>query len=187
MKERSVKVSKFLSLVLRHQPEKIGLKLSEEGWVRVSDLLPAMEAHGLSVTLQELQRVVATNDKQRFAFSADGTLIRASQGHSVQVTLGYESASPPAILYHGTAKRFLPSIRQQGLLKGKRHDVHLSEKQETAVSVGSRYGRPVILRIACERMSSDGHVFVRSANGVWLTGHVPVEYIEFPGEQSTPA
>ena len=174
-----------MSLVLRHQPDKIGLTLSAEGWVQVSELLPAMEAHGLLVTLQELQRVVATNDKQRFAFSDDGTSIRASQGHSVQVKLGYGPSSPPAILYHGTTNRFLPSIRQQGLLKGKRHDVHLSEQQETATSVGSRYGRPVILKIASERMSNDGHVFFRSANGVWLTERVPVKYIEFPGEHST--
>jgi putative RNA 2'-phosphotransferase len=185
MKDRSVRVSKFLSLVLRHQPEKIGLTLSAEGWVRVSELLPAMEAHGLSITLEELQHVVATNDKQRFAFSDDGTLIRASQGHSVQVTLGYEPTSPPVILYHGTTERFVPSIREQGLSKGKRHDVHLSEEPETATSVGSRYGRPVILKIASERMSNDGHVFFRSANGVWLTQRVPVEYIEFPGEHLT--
>ena len=186
MKDRSVRISKFLSLVLRHQPEKFGLTLSEEGWVSVAELLPALEAHGLSVTLPELRDVVAANDKQRFSFSADETLIRANQGHSVQVTLGYEPASPPAILYHGTAERFLSSIKQQGLLKGQRHDVHLSEKQETATAVGSRYGRAVVLKIASERMNKDGHLFFRSANGVWLTEHVPVEYIEFPREHSTP-
>ncbi len=185
MKDRQVRISKFLSLVLRHQPEKIGLKLDDEGWVLVSELLPAMEAHGVQVSLQELHEVVRKNDKRRFSFSDDGTLIRASQGHSIQVKLGYEPTTPPAILYHGTAERFLSSIRQQGLIKGKRHDVHLSEIQETATAVGSRYGRPVILKIASERMNKDGHLFFRSANGVWLTEHVPLDYIEFPGERST--
>ena len=184
MKNRSMKISKFLSLVLRHQPESIGITLSGDGWVRVEDLLRAMEAHGLGVSLEELRSVVETSDKQRFSFSPDGTSIRANQGHSIHVDLGYESSTPPEILYHGTTERFLPSIRQQGLLKGKRHDVHLSEQRETATAVGSRYGRPVVLKIASQQMNKDGHLFFRSANGVWLTRHVPVDYIEFPGEDA---
>ena len=180
MKDRSIKVSKFLSLVLRHQPETIGITLSAEGWVRVTDLLTAMEAHGYSLSFEELQVVVENNDKQRFSFSDDGILIRANQGHSIQVDLGYEPGVPPENLYHGTAERFLPSIRQEGLVKGKRHHVHLSEQQETATAVGSRYGRPIVLKIATERMNKDGHLFFRSANGVWLTDHVPVDYTDFP-------
>jgi putative RNA 2'-phosphotransferase len=184
MKDRSIKISKFLSLVLRHQPETIGITLSAEGWVPVADLLEAMEAHGLGVNLEELRHVVERNDKQRFSLSADGALIRANQGHSIEVDLGYEPCVPPETLYHGTTERFLPSIRERGLLRGKRHDVHLSEQRETATAVGSRYGRPIVLKIASERMNKEGHLFFRSANGVWLTEHVPVDYIEFPGEDT---
>ena len=179
MKDRHVRTSKFLSLVLRHQPEKVGVTLDPEGWVSVSRLLRALEAHGLRLTPDELREVVRANDKQRFSFSPDGLSIRASQGHSVQVELGYEQSEPPPTLYHGTAERFLPSIRRQGLLKGSRHHVHLSEQEATAVAVGRRYGRPVTLTIASGAMHADGHQFFRAANGVWLTEHVPARYITF--------
>jgi putative RNA 2'-phosphotransferase len=179
MRDRAIRISKFLSLVLRHQPEKVGLTLDNEGWVSVSELLPAFEAHGLPLTLGELQEVVRSNDKKRFSFSPDGLFIRASQGHSVTVELGYEPKLPPPILYHGTAGRFLSSIRQQGLIKGRRHHVHLSDNAETAEAVGRRYGKPVVLRIASERMSKEGYLFFRSDNGVWLTESVPAEYITF--------
>jgi len=183
MKERHVRVSKFLSLVLRHQPEKVGVTLDREGWVSVSRLLEALEAHGLRLTLDELLEVVRANDKQRFSFSPDGLSIRANQGHSVKVELGYEPLPPPPTLYHGTAERFLPSIERQGLSRGRRHHVHLSEQEATAVAVGRRYGRPVILSIASGAMHADGHLFFRSANGVWLTEHVPVRYITFGDER----
>jgi putative RNA 2'-phosphotransferase len=179
MKERHVRISKFLSLVLRHKPEKVGVTLDREGWVSVSRLLEAMESHGLRLTLDELHEVVRSNDKRRFSFSPDGLSIRASQGHSVKVELGYEPLEPPPTLYHGTAERFLPSIREQGLLRGHRHHVHLSEQEATAVVVGRRYGKPVILSIASGAMHADGHPFFRSANGVWLTEHVPTRYITF--------
>ena len=179
MKERHVRVSKFLSLVLRHRPEEVGLTLDREGWVSVSRLLEALEAHGRRLTLDELREVVRSNDKQRFAFSPDGLSIRASQGHSVGVELGYEPLEPPALLYHGTAERSIASIRERGLLRGRRHHVHLSEQATTAESVGRRYGRPVILAIASGAMHADGHLFFRSANGVWLTEHVPARYITF--------
>jgi putative RNA 2'-phosphotransferase len=179
MKERHVRVSKFLSLVLRHKPEKIGITLDPKGWVSVSRLLEALEAHGLSLTPDKLREVVGENDKQRFAFSPDGLSIRASQGHSVKVELGYEPSQPPPTLYHGTAKRVLPSIKQQGLLRGSRHHVHLSEQERTAFAVGSRYGRPVILSIASGAMHADGHAFFRAANGVWLTEQVLARYITF--------
>lgn len=183
MKDRHVRVSKFLSLVLRHRPEEVGVTLDREGWVSVSTLLEALGAHGLRLTLGELREVVRSNDKQRFSFSADGLRIRASQGHSLKVELGYEPLEPPPTLYHGTAERFLASIRQQGLLKGRRHHVHLSEQETTAHAVGKRYGRPVILEIASGAMHADGHAFFRSANGVWLTEHVPVRYISFGDDE----
>jgi putative RNA 2'-phosphotransferase len=130
------------------------------------------------ITTEELQHVVANNDKKRFSFSDDGLSIRASQGHSIEIALGYEPAMPPEILYHGTAERFLPSIRAQGLLKGKRHHVHLSADVETATKVGQRHGKPVVLEVKAGQMLRDGFVFHLSANGVWLTEHVPAFYLE---------
>lgn len=179
MKDRTTRTSKLLSLVLRHQPEKIGITLDREGWVSVSELLHALETHGFQLTLGELQEVVRANDKQRFSFSPGGSFIRASQGHSVKVKLSYKPEPPPPVLYHGTVGRFLSSIKEQGLVKGQRHHVHLSEQQETAGAVGQRYGQSVVLMIASDEMHRDGHVFLRSANGVWLTDHVPVRYITF--------
>lgn len=179
MKDRALRISKFLSLVLRHRPEEVGITLDQAGWASVSALLSAFEARGLHITSEELQEVVRKNDKQRFSFSPDGLLIRANQGHSLHVELGYEPVPPPPVLYHGTAERFLPSIRREGLSKGRRHHVHLSEQWETATEVGSRYGTPVLLKIASGKMHEEGHLFFRSANGVWLTAHVPVGYISF--------
>lgn len=181
MKNRAIRISKFLSLVLRHQPEKVGLTLNHEGWASVSELLTAFEANGFPLTPDELREVVRSNDKKRFSFSRDMLFIRANQGHSVTVELGYEPELPPPVLYHGTAERFLPSIRQQGLIKGRRHHVHLSDNTETAKIVGRRYGKPVVLRIDSERMQRDRYLFFRSDNGVWLTESVPVEYIMFTG------
>jgi putative RNA 2'-phosphotransferase len=177
--KEAVKISKFLSLVLRHQPEKIGLRLDAAGWVAVEDLLAACNAHGQPVTREQLQAVVAQNDKQRFALSADGLRIRASQGHSVEIELGYEPAPPPALLYHGTAERFLASIRAQGLLKGQRHHVHLSADAETARKVGQRHGKAVVLTVQAAPMQQHGFPFYLSTNGVWLTEHVPVTYLIF--------
>ena len=169
--------SKFLSFVLRHEPGAVGLELSKEGWVRVDDLLSALREHGRPLTREELEAIVATNDKQRFAFSTDGARVRANQGHSVDVELGYESTMPPAVLYHGTVERFLASIRRDGLQKGERRHVHLSATPETAVAVGRRRGRPIVLEVAATEMVSRGFVFYRSENGVWLTDHVPPEFL----------
>lgn len=177
MTDRTVRISKFLSLVLRHQPEKIGITLDRQGWVAVSELLRACREHGRTLSLEELRSVVETNDKRRFSFSPDGLRIRASQGHSVGVELGYDAVVPPSVLYHGTAERAVASIMRDGIARGRRHHVHLSESVETATAVGRRYGRPVLLRVESARMHEDGHLFFRSANGVWLTDHVPVEYI----------
>lgn len=174
-----VKISKFLSLILRHKPETIGLVLDEAGWASVSDLLQKCEQHGFALSLEELETVVATNDKQRFTFSEDGRRIRASQGHSVKVELGYQPLEPPETLYHGTVERFLPAILEKGLLKGKRHHVHLSAEIAAATKVGARRGKPVVLRVHSGQMVRAGHSFYQSANGVWLTEHVPANFISF--------
>ncbi len=175
-----VKISKFLSLVLRHRPDKIGLRLDEGGWAGVDELLAAANRAGVPLTRGRLQQVVEQNDKQRFAFSPDGGKIRASQGHSISVDLGLESLEPPPVLYHGTATRFLDSIRQKGLLPGNRTLVHLSSDAGTATKVGQRHGKPVVLEVASGQMHADGYKFYRSANGVWLTNQVPAKYLRFP-------
>ncbi|MEV7032456.1 RNA 2'-phosphotransferase [Streptomyces sp. NPDC093272] len=176
---RTVKVSKYLSKHLRHQPERIGLTLDEAGWVEIDTLLAAAVAHGFPVTREELDHVVAANDKQRFAI--EGARIRASQGHSVDVDLGLPPATPPPYLYHGTVDRYLDAIRSEGLRPMNRHDVHLSADRETATRVGARRGRPVVLSVDAGAMHRDGHVFHVSANGVWLTRAVPPGYLRFPG------
>jgi len=175
-----IRTSKFLSLVLRHEPERVGLKLGEAGWVGVDELLKAVNSHGVSLTLDQLKHIVATSDKKRFAFSEDGLCIRASQGHSVEVDLQYLPQTPPEILYHGTAVRFLDSIRQHGLQKLERHDVHLSAETKLTLQVGGRHGKPVLLTIRAGEMHRSGFVFRCSANGVWLVDHVPPQFIEFP-------
>jgi putative RNA 2'-phosphotransferase len=170
--------SKFLSLLLRHEPEKIGIKLDPAGWVGVDELLDALHAHGVELTRAELDNLVATSDKQRFAFSDDKTKIRANQGHSVQVELGLPSEKPPDVLYHGTVAAALPGIRAGGLVRGQRHHVHLSHEIETAKKVGGRRGKPVVLAVKAREMVAAGHSFLRSANGVWLVDHVPAQFIE---------
>ncbi len=177
MPNRMIRISKFLSLVLRHKPETIGRTLDRAGWTSVAELLQACEYHGWPISFEELQAVVAHNDKKRFSFSEDGRLIRANQGHSLEVELGYHPLEPPEILYHGTTERFLPSIKEKGLLKGKRHHVHLSPDIATATKVGARRGQPLVLQIKSGQMHQDGYIFYQSANGVWLTEHVPVVYI----------
>jgi putative RNA 2'-phosphotransferase len=173
----STKTSKFLSLVLRHKPETIGLTLNEAGWAPVSDLLAGCARHGIHLSRAELKELVANSDKQRFALSDDGQSIRANQGHSVSVELGLATQQPPAVLYHGTVEKFLTAIRKEGLKKGQRHHVHLSADEITAEKVGERRGDAVILRIEAHRMHADGFPFFLSANGVWLTDHVPSQYI----------
>jgi putative RNA 2'-phosphotransferase len=170
--------SRFLSFVLRHEPQSIGIELDGGGWVAVDDLVAACCARGRALTREALEEIVAASPKRRFAFSEDGTRIRASQGHSVPVELGYPPVVPPAWLYHGTTAAKVAAIRRAGLRRMSRHDVHLSVDRETARAVGARRGRPVILRIAAGRMHADGHLFHRSDNGVWLTAAVPPVYIE---------
>ena len=178
--KQRTRTSKFLSLVLRHEPHRIGLQLDANGWASVEELLSSSRRHGVPLDRTDLEEIVATNDKKRFSFSDDGQRIRANQGHSVPVELGYSATVPPARLYHGTATRFLESIRSKGLSKGERHHVHLSKDPETARKVGQRHGKPVVLTVSAEAMQRAGHIFFLSENGVWLTEHVPAEFIEFP-------
>jgi putative RNA 2'-phosphotransferase len=159
MSKRIVTISKFLSLVLRHKPEEIGIQLDSAGWVDVDELLSACAANQFPFSRDELDKVVATNDKKRFAFSEDGKRIRANQGHSVEVELEYEPSVPPEILYHGTADRFPDSIQQKGLIKGNRHHVHLSTELETAISVGQRHGRPLVFCVLAGDMHRAGYKF----------------------------
>jgi putative RNA 2'-phosphotransferase len=174
---RLVKVSKYLSKHLRHQPERLGLTLRPGGWVPVDDLLAACKANQFPVSRDELQEVVASNDKQRFSFDETGTLIRANQGHSTPVDLQLEAAAPPEILYHGTAADSVESILREGLHKMSRHHVHLSAAVPTATAVGARHGRPVVLVVDAAGMARDGLTFFVSDNGVWLTDHVPPRYL----------
>ena len=171
-------ISKFMSLVLRHRPAKIGLSLDGAGWADVDDLLARAVAAGRAITRDQLNEVVATSDKRRFALSDDGLRIRANQGHSIEVDLGLDPVSPPEILFHGTASRFVGSVMATGLERRSRHHVHLTEDVEIGEAVGRRYGKPVILRIAAGAMAAQGHVFFRSANGVWLVEAVPAAFIE---------
>lgn len=170
-----VKVSRRLSYVLRHDPGSIGLRLGDGGWVAVDDLLNALAGHGTRLSFKDLEYVVEHNDKRRFSLE-DGR-IRANQGHSVEVDLELEPKAPPERLFHGTATRFLDSIMRQGLLRGARHHVHLSGDVATAAKVGKRHGKPVVLTVAAGQMAGDGHGFLLSANGVWLTEHVPPAYL----------
>jgi putative RNA 2'-phosphotransferase len=170
--------SKFLSFVLRHRPDAIGLTLDEAGWVSVEELLAKAAAAGTPIDRAALDEIVATNEKKRFTFSGDGTRIRAAQGHSVEVALGIQPVAPPDVLYHGTATRFLDSIRAHGLIPGRRQQVHLSGDEATAVAVGQRHGKPIVLCVAAGRMHVANHTFYRAENGVWLTDRVPPEFLE---------
>jgi putative RNA 2'-phosphotransferase len=172
-----VKHSRFLSLVLRHEPARIGLTLDPGGWSEVDALLDALAAHGHPLSRAQLEQVVAGNDKQRFAFDLTGSRIRANQGHSVQVDLGLDEAVPPDRLFHGTHPGALAAIRREGLRAMRRHDVHLSPDRDTATRVGSRRGRAVVLTVDAARMTAAGHRFRVSENGVWLTAAVPPGYL----------
>ena len=170
-------ISKFLSLVLRHRPETIHLELDSAGWAEVSEILKRVP---FKLNIARLKEVVETNDKQRFSFNEDCSKIRANQGHSLSnVNLELEERVPPEILYHGTVPKFVSSIKAQGLKKMSRQYVHLSGDRNTAVTVGSRRGTPVILSVRALKMHKEGKSFYKSKNGVWLTEDVPAEYIIF--------
>jgi putative RNA 2'-phosphotransferase len=172
-----VRLSKWISLRLRHNPAGIGLTLDSAGWAVVDDLIAASARHGVRFDRDALDVVVANNNKRRFEYDESGARIRARQGHSIDVDLGYADAAPPQVLYHGTAARSLPTIRRDGLLPMSRHDVHLSADEATAHSVGSRHGAPVVLTVDAAAMAADGHTFRVTGNGVWLTAAVPAQYL----------
>ena len=174
---QATRLSRFLSLHLRHQPAAIGLTLQEGGWVNIADLLAASAAHHMPISRDELTEIVAGRDKQRFAFDDAGLRIRAQQGHSVEVDLQLLPSVPPAVLYHGTAPAALPAIRREGLQKMERHHVHLSPDVETARRVGVRRGHPIILTIDAAAMHAAGVVFYESGNGVWLVEQVPPQFL----------
>ena len=175
--QSNTKLSKFLSLVLRHKPERIGIELEENGWVDVETLLQQMNTAGKAIDLEMLNTIVENDSKGRYSFNTERTKIRANQGHSIDIDLGYAPVAPPPILYHGTASRFVDSILQTGLKKQNRHHVHLSAEQKTAIIVGKRHGKPVIFEVLAEAMHKAGFEFFVSENGVWLTDHVPVQYL----------
>ncbi len=178
-KHRKTKISKFLSYVLRHHPDSIGVELGSEGWADISELLTGAELSGFKITLDELRTVVRQSNKQRFSFSDDGLWIRANYGHSITVDLSYSPAVPPDVLYHGTALRNLKAIRSNGLTKGNRQYVHLSPDFDTAMGIGQRHGKPIVLKVQSGRMHSDGHEFYLSSSGIWLTDCVPPQYLVF--------
>jgi putative RNA 2'-phosphotransferase len=180
--KRKKKISKFLSLILRHEPEIVGLKLEKNGWVPVDNLIKACADHGQPFTPAELREVVETNDKKRFSFDPSGQKIRANQGHSVEVEIEFEKRTPPPVLYHGTAEKNVGFIFAEGLKKMSRHHVHLSADPETARRVGMRYGKPVILRIDTEAMLLENYEFFVSANNVWLTEEIPPNFINLIDE-----
>ena len=172
--------SKFLSLILRHQPDKIGVTLDSQGWVLIEVLLEALNKNGHAINAKELDEIVAQDNKQRYAFDNTHTLIRANQGHSIAIDLDLPPSTPPEILYHGTSKKTVESIKQEGISKQGRQHVHLSSNHATATQVGGRHGKPEVLEVKALKMSEEGFLFYLSENNVWLTDHVPAQFIVFP-------
>ena len=174
---RKKSIGKFLSLILRHEPSKIGIQLDANGWADIEELIQKCGKYRVSFTRKELEEIGATNNKKRYSLNDDQTKIRANQGHSIAVDLEFTPQEPPAFLYHGTADRFLPSIYSEGIKKMSRQHVHLSQDKETAIAVGSRHGRVVVLTILAGKMQEEGLLFYCSANGVWLTDYIDPKYI----------
>jgi putative RNA 2'-phosphotransferase len=171
-------ISKFLSLVLRHQPGTIGIQLDQNGWTDIVELIEKAKSHGVEFDRELLNHIVATNSKKRFAFNETLDKIRASQGHSVEIELGYINQKPPEILFHGTGEKSIQSILAIGLEKRNRQHVHLSSEFDTAVKVGQRHGKPFVFRVLAEQMYNDNFQFFISENGVWLTDNVPIKYLK---------
>ena len=171
-------ISKFLSLVLRHQPETIGIQLDSNGWADVNELIEKSNTNGITIDKETLHHIVETNSKKRFAFNDTLDKIRASQGHSVEIALGYENQKPPEILYHGTNLQVVQSILDKGIEKQSRQHVHLSNDLETAVKVGQRHGKPLVFKVLAEQMYNVNFQFYISDNGVWLTDYVPAKYLQ---------
>ena len=173
--------SKFIALLLRHDPGQAGLTLDAHGWVRVRDLCAALAERGQRLDLELIHNIIGSSDKVRFELSPDQKLIRALHGHSVELEFDYEAAAPPEVLYHGTVRKFLEPIGEQGLVPGSRQFVHLAATTSAAAEVARRRGKPVVLVVDAARMASAGHEFFQTASGVWLTAHVPPTYLTIPG------
>ena len=181
MNKQHAETSKFLSYVLRHEPQAIGLALDHEGWADITALIAGARQSGRELDEALIRSVVESSDKKRFSISEDGLWIRAVQGHSTEsVAITYAEKLPPEFLYHGTATRFLESILKEGLKPGERQYVHLSEDVQTATAVGQRYGKPIVLKIETLRMCQQGFKFFQAENGVWLTAHVPASFVATP-------
>jgi len=178
MNKSEIKISKFLSLVLRHKPETINIQLDPNGWTDVDALLEKTNTYGMKLDKETLIHIVATNSKKRFALNESFDKIRANQGHSVDIQLGYTSQKPPEILYHGTGEKSVPSILETGLEKRSRQHVHLSSDIETAFNVGQRHGKPYVFKVLAGKMYTDKFEFFLSDNGVWLTENVPAKYLK---------
>ena len=177
MKINLNKISKFISLILRHRPDTIGISLDEHGWASVEELLAGISKTQY-IDMAMLEKIVETDSKQRYSFNEDKTLIRANQGHSIDVDVELPKKQPPVILYHGTGEKYVASIDEQGLIPKSRLYVHLSDDEATATVVGSRHGRPVVYEVLASQMYHDGYEFFQSVNGVWLTKSIPVQYLK---------
>jgi putative RNA 2'-phosphotransferase len=187
MDRNLVRLSKFVSLVLRHQPEIAGLTLGQGGWVEIEDLVAGAGKAGVNLDPEALNDIVEREERKRFTISDDGRRIRANYGHSLPVDLGLEPTEPPERLFHGTARHLVDAIAADGIARKGRHYVHLSGDEVTALEVGRRHGEPVVLRIRARAMHEDGFEFRLSESGIWLTRSVPPHYIEFPSNPSGPA
>ena len=171
------KISKYIALILRHKPEEIGIKLDEHGWANVEELIKGLQVNN-DFSMEDLEEIVREDSKGRYSFNEDKTLIRANQGHSVKVDVELKEAIPPKILYHGTGEKYTKAIDEIGLIPKTRLYVHLSKDEKTAMSEGSRHGKPAIYTVETEKMVLDGYKFYLSVNGVWLVESVPVKYLK---------
>ncbi len=179
MRDKNNRLSKFISLILRHHPEAAYIQVDEHGWAKVDELIQGINRTGRHIDLETLEKIVATDEKGRYSFNDDHKCIRANQGHSIPVDIGLKPVEPPEYLYHGTATRFLDSIHKEGLTRQSRLYVHLSPDEATAQKVGARHGKSVVLMIKAKALCDAGQQFFLSKNGVWLCEHIPVQYIEF--------
>lgn len=175
---KDVELGKFISLILRHKPQVIGITLDQNGWADTQELLAGINASGRYIDMEILERIVRKNNKKRYSFNEDKSRIRANQGHSISVNVEMKEMTPPDELYHGTADRFLDSIREKGILKMNRQYVHLSADAETAKAVGKRHGKPIVLVIDTKKMAEDGYTFWLSDNGVWQSEDIKWEYVK---------
>lgn len=179
MSKSLTELSKFISLILRHKPSAANIELDQRGWANVDELIAGInQVDAYNIDMEKLEEIVRTDNKQRYSFNEDKTLIRANQGHSIPVDVELEEVKPPEFLWHGTGQKYMASIDKEGLVPKSRLYVHLSGDEETATNVGKRHGRLVLYKVNSGRMSQDGYQFYCSVNGVWLTKAVPVEYLE---------